>query len=252
MRVSDLLHLRRRFTLIELLVVIAIIAILAAILMPALQQARERANATKCISNLKNCSLAADMYRADFRDFWPQSYNTTLYPAWVTSLMRGKYFPESTQGSGFPDLARCPSLSQVKNQFEAYGSIYWNTAEQIGFDLKEAHWYKARTLDQYPNPFFDLSPSQLVLIGDSYCPEEYASPRLIFNPLSGSASSTQGRLYATHGGRANIATWGGNVISVAGPEISQYYHPHVNSTLPRGRSIQHYTPASEHYSVALW
>ncbi len=74
---------RNSFTLIELLVVIAIIAILAGILLPALNQARERGKTTTCLNQLKQLVVSCELYRNDYKDRMPP-WISTLYPNYMS------------------------------------------------------------------------------------------------------------------------------------------------------------------------
>src|SRR5882762_9207931 len=76
---------RDGFTLIELLVVIAIIAILAAMLLPALAKAKEKGRQVYCVNNAKQLALAVNLYTGDFAELFPPNPddgNSTPYYNW--------------------------------------------------------------------------------------------------------------------------------------------------------------------------
>jgi prepilin-type N-terminal cleavage/methylation domain-containing protein len=136
---------RRGFTLIELLVVIAIIAILVALLLPAVQQAREAARRTQCKSNLKQIGLALHNYH---------DIHNTLPPGWIAVNAYG--FPSAHDGgSGIGWAAMIlPQLEQTNLWQQFRPSLPLGDQLNAPFRSAELPVYRCPS-DPQP-PFFDL------------------------------------------------------------------------------------------------
>ena len=225
------------FTLIELLVVIAIIAILAAILLPALNSARERGRSASCINNLNQLIKAAISY-ADDHDGWFVHGRTQV--KWATDYRKNAHMLLSSYlgGPSAEDLMAMSADNRVKNLPESY---YCPSRDITVLENKTLHVYavpysyggtpfRLFGVTEFPNNDTNSKSvstfSNSVFSGDSYAAATSENNTALYM----SNDSNFAALHAIHGGNINIVCLGGNVQSVRPEELgnnldkSTYYY----------------------------
>ena len=207
---------RRAFTLIELLVVVAIIGALAALLLPALRNAREKARAILCSSNLHQLGLAAQMYLDENGKFFPYYQDIGPDRLWYFGL-------ESPYNPGGGPAARNIDLTKAKLY------PYFQTQHSIevcpGYDYRSRLWRQkfSQITDGYGLNFklFGQSPgaitnsaAQVVCFADAANINTIQAPASSSNPMVEEfyyVSPLERTTHFRHLGRANVLFCDGHV-----------------------------------------
>lgn len=214
------------FTLIELLVVIAILAILAALLSPALKKARDSARGIVCVSNLRQIAIALQSYANDNNGWIPGSYDAVNDATWVEVLKSGRYIPDAIPGH--ETIMMCPSQQPHKwpaNANGGFSASNWARSYTYGLRYSLSPWYIGgmRVVTPYAPADDWGSPSDFLMVGDTITNVVGANFHFQWYTFYTWTGPNSNAVHLRHNRRGNFLFGDGHVESLAATDLIGKY-----------------------------